>query len=119
MCKLRAGGHLVKHLLALILVAACSGGTKSSPPPMTPPAGDPPVAQAPTNGCSKDIAIRCKAPGVDGCTNGLTTEHVCVAEGETAGPPCSQELAKQCPEGQEDACLRQPAVATTHVCILK
>lgn len=110
----------MKHLLALLLVAACSGGTKSSPPPATPPAGDPPVGQAPPpNGCSKEIAIRCRAPGVDGCTNGLTTEHVCVAEGETAGPPCSQEIAKQCPEGQEDACLRQPAVAANHVCILK
>jgi hypothetical protein len=110
----------VKHLLALILVAACSGGTKSTPTTPMPPetgSGSPPVAQ--TNGCAKEIAIRCKAPGVDGCTKGLTTEHVCVPDTETAGPPCTQELAKQCPEGQEDACLHQPAVAATHICVLK
>src|SRR5262245_469251 len=120
MCKLRGGGQIVKHLLALILVAACSGGTKPSstmPPAPETGSGLAPVAQ--TNSCAEEIAMRCMAPGVDGCTKGLTTSHVCVPATETAGPPCSQEMAKHCPEGQEDACLRRPPVATNHLCVLK
>ncbi len=45
------------------------------------------------------------------------------ATSEAAGPPCEQEIALTCPEGQIDGCLKtDPAngatsVTTVHVCI--
>jgi hypothetical protein len=32
-------------------------------------------------------------------------------------PPCSQEIARTCPDGQIDACLLTPPAADTHVCV--
>ena len=142
----------MKRLLALILVAACSGGATSQPSPATPAPsaaspGDPVASPAPANvcdpcsdpstpvaspdpaqgpaqsgggvPCSREIAIRCRAPGVDGCDGGKTTVHVCVAKDAKPGPPCAQEIALACPAGQIDACLRTPAVSANHICVLQ
>ncbi len=37
--------------------------------------------------------------------------------GPDPGPPCEQEIAMVCPEGQIDGCLRTPAVSARHVCV--
>ncbi len=37
----------------------------------------------------------------------------------TAGVPCVQEIALECPDGQIDACLVTPAAAETHTCVAK
>ena len=33
--------------------------------------------------------------------------------------PCAQEVALECPDGQIDGCLKQPAEGTTHACVAK
>lgn len=40
---------------------------------------------------------------------------------QTAGDnqPCAQEVALECPEGQIDGCLKQPAEGDTHKCVAK
>jgi hypothetical protein len=106
----------VKQLWIILVLAACGGGTKSGG---TTPVPTPAPVEPADGNCAKEIAIRCMAPGVDGCDTKRTTSHVCVPADEVAGPPCTQEIAKQCPEGQIDACLRTPAVATNHLCIMK
>lgn len=37
----------------------------------------------------------------------------------TDGQPCTQEVALECPEGQIDGCLKQPAEGDTHKCVAK
>lgn len=37
----------------------------------------------------------------------------------TDGQPCTQEIALECPEGQIDGCLKQPAEGDTHTCVAK
>lgn len=32
---------------------------------------------------------------------------------------CAQEVALECPEGQIDGCLKQPAEGETHACVAK
>lgn len=39
------------------------------------------------------------------------------AEPTGEGIPCSQEIALECPEGQIDACLKQPPEGDTHTCV--
>ena len=68
-------------------------------------------------GCATPTTLTCEAGQRDGCTGGLTAVHVCVAGDAKAGPPCAQELALKCPDGQVDACLRNPPLATSHVCV--
>jgi hypothetical protein len=120
----------MKHVLwiAIVVAAACSapanpGPTTLAPAPAPGPAQEP-VPADPTQAdtgltCDKEIAIRCRAPGVDGCDTKRTTHHVCVAQDAVAGPPCSQELAQVCPAGQVDACLQKPQVAANHICVLQ
>jgi hypothetical protein len=79
-------------------------------------AGSP--ANAPGVGCATASSLVCGAGQSDGCTSGLTSVHVCVAEGAKAGPPCAQETALACPPGQADACLHAPPLATNHVCVI-
>lgn len=101
-----------KILLALTFasLAACGGGQKPrKPEPKPTPTG--------ALACSVEIALACPADTTDGCGDGRTVFHVCVADGETAGPPCTQEIAKVCGEGQVDACLATPAYAENHVCV--
>ena len=33
--------------------------------------------------------------------------------------PCTQEVALECPDGQIDGCLKQPAEGDTHKCVAK
>lgn len=35
------------------------------------------------------------------------------------GQPCTQEVALECPDGQIDGCLKQPAEGDTHTCVAK
>ena len=95
-------------------IFACGGTKHATEPPSA--AGD--GTRPPETGCAREIAIRCMN-GVDGCDTGRTTEHVCIPQDATAGPPCTQELALQCPEGQIDGCLQKPAVAANHICVFK
>ena len=69
-------------------------------------------------GCATPTTLTCEAGQRDGCTGGITAVHVCVAGDAKAGPPCAQELALKCPDGQVDACLRNPPWATSHVCVI-
>lgn len=90
--------------------AGNAAGSAEAPAMAAPPAG--PV------GCATPATLACEAGQHDGCTGGLTAVHVCVAADAKAGPPCAQELALKCPEGQVDACLRNPPLATSHVCVI-
>src|SRR5688572_28291543 len=106
----------IKHLLlsSLFLVTAACGGSK----PKTDP--DPKPEPPDTSGaiaCSAEIALACDEASADGCLDGRTEFHVCVPNGETAGPPCEQEIAKVCGEGQVDACLATPRYASSHLCV--
>jgi hypothetical protein len=68
-------------------------------------------------GCAMAVTLTCEADQRDGCADGLTSVHVCVAKDAKAGPPCAQEIALACPTGQVDACLHNPPQATNHVCV--
>ncbi len=105
----------MKQLSFVLVLAllACSGGSK--PSPSSPPSTGV-VPGAPARGCAQEIALRCEH-GVDGCVEGKTTEHVCVPPDATPGPPCEQEIAKVCPDGQSDGCLRTPPVSANHICV--
>jgi hypothetical protein len=115
---------LVVALVAALALCACGGGNKPDPrssPPSPGPAGEPspgPAGAPATGGCAQEIALRC-ATGVDGCIGNKTTEHVCVPADARPGPPCEQEIAIVCPDGQEDACLQTPRPATNHICVFK
>lgn len=69
-------------------------------------------------GCATATTLVCDAGQRDGCTGGLTAVHVCVAADAKAGAPCAQEVALKCPDGQVDACLRNPPLANHHVCVI-
>jgi hypothetical protein len=103
-------------------IFACGGAKPTAESPTAagdgtrPPADD--GTRPPETGCAREIAIRCMS-GVDGCDTGRTTEHVCIPEDATPGPPCAQELALACPEGQIDGCLQRPAVSANHICVFK
>ncbi len=105
-------------LIAFVIIAGLAAcGSKGANAPANPTLDPAPTGQTST-GCAQEISIRCVS-GVDGCMDGRTTAHVCVPSDAQAGPPCEQEIALQCPEGQEDACLRQPAVSDKHICVFK
>jgi hypothetical protein len=93
---------------------ACGGGQQ--PAPSSPPSAGPAPGTPAAGGCAQEISIRC-ANGVDGCIGGKTTEHVCVPADATPGPPCEQEIARVCPDGQIDGCLQTPPVSKTHLCV--
>jgi len=100
-----------KLLLSLLLVAGCGGG------PAKPPTRPEPKPQHGEIACSAELALACAEDSHDGCGDGQTLFHVCVANGETTGPSCTEEVAKVCGDGQVDACLATPALAANHVCV--
>jgi hypothetical protein len=100
-------------LVSLFLLAAACGGGKPKTQPEPKPEPDP-HGEIP---CSAEIALACDTESADGCLDGRTLFHVCVPNGETAGPPCEQEIAKVCGEGQIDACLATPQYSTSHLCV--
>jgi hypothetical protein len=104
--------------IAIAIASACaSRGAPLAPAPgAAAPAAEAPAAAA--TGCAREIAIRC-ATGVDGCLDGRTIEHVCVADGAMAGPSCAVELALVCPPGQRDGCLTEPPVSRHHLCVIE
>ncbi|HEY5949802.1 MAG TPA: hypothetical protein VIV40_30110 [Kofleriaceae bacterium] len=54
-------------------------------------------------------------------TDTTTTDTTKTDATKTAGDgqPCTQEIALECPEGQIDGCLKQPAEGDTHKCVAK
>lgn len=106
-------------MMFMVLALGC-GGSKSTPAtPATGGGGDMPMASGGEEGgveCAKEIALQCAA-GKDGCLDGKTTVHVCVAEDATGSTPCEQEIALECPQGQIDGCLKKPAVSANHICV--
>lgn len=105
----------MKKLLLVCVLAACGGGQKSNAVEPA-PGGSPPAAAGIE--CAKEIALQCAA-GVDGCSSGKTTVHVCVPADEVEDRSCELEFIKQCPDGQIDACLQQPPSAKNHICVYK
>ncbi len=124
--------------LLIALAAACGG---SDAPATTPSSTDEPgasTAEEPSSseepgtaeqpaaaparalGCDKEVALTCDKGFTDGCLSKLTVVHACVADSEKkAGPPaCKMEIARQCPDGQVDACSTKPRQARTHVCVV-
>lgn len=52
-------------------------------------------------------------------TTTTNTEGSGSAAATGEGTPCAQEIALQCPDGQIDGCLKQPAEGETHACVAK
>ena len=77
-----------------------------------------PAASAARPVCHNQLFLSCPDQFVDGCLDGRTSEHVCVARTATPGPVCEAEIALLCPDGQVDACSFRPAVTTHHICAL-
>jgi hypothetical protein len=111
---------LAGFALALAFAAACGGGgNKNVVEPdqgSGPGSGD--IGAPVAGGCATEILLECADGMVDGCTNGTTTDHACVAADAKAGPDCAQEIALQCPDGQMDGCLTTPVMSSTHVCVV-
>ncbi|HEU4728691.1 MAG TPA: hypothetical protein VFT22_12395 [Kofleriaceae bacterium] len=78
--------------------------------------GAAPTAQ-PDAACATATTLTCDPGQRDGCTDGLTTVHVCVPGDAKAGPPCAQP-APACPAGQIDACAHEPPRSNNHVCVV-
>lgn len=105
--------------------AAPSGATGSGAPAATMSAE---AASAGTAGggsttptpdaCATPSKLHCEAGQVDGCSNGLTAVHVCVAGDAKPGTPCAQSAAPACAAGQVDACSFKPPYASTHICVV-
>ncbi len=113
--------HPIKTLLFCSFVLACGGGQKAGSPDIAQTSsGSPDIAQTSSPGggvsCAQEIALECPN-GVDGCSTGKTSVHVCVSVTAQAGPSCSQEIALECPVGETDACLISPPVAANHICV--
>jgi hypothetical protein len=108
-----------------VLAAACGGApAKDQPIGNTEPSGatttttDTPASSMSSGiECAKEIALTCDAGTADGCVDGRTQYHVCVADGETVGPTCDKEIAKVCGAGQVDACMATPVYAAGHLCV--
>jgi hypothetical protein len=117
------------RVASLAVVVGCAKPAPASVvnPPVEPPSMDMPDLQtaepaplpSPKGGtsCELEVALPCSDGFADGCIDGRTTHHVCIATTELAGPPCEQEVAKVCPDGQVDACVYEPKLALTHVCV--
>ena len=58
-----------------------------------------------------------KKPDTTTSNTGGGTGSATPTEGE--GVPCEQEIAKVCPDGQIDGCLKTPREGTTHQCVAK
>lgn len=107
--------------IAMLFALGCGGSKKSDDTTMSGGGGGADMAMKAGGGmvCAQEVALECGAGMADGCMDGKTTMHACVAEADAAGPPCAQEIAKVCPDGQIDACLQTPASASTHICVAK
>ena len=115
----------MKALAISVVVAAlgCGGGNKGGDTSVGnagagsgTPAGDTAQGGVP---CAQEIALQCANGMTDGCLDGKTSVHACIAADAAMGPPCAQEIALECPEGQIDACLQTPASAENHICVVK
>ena len=107
--------------IAMLVALGCGGSKKSDDTTMSSGGGGADMAMTAGGGtpCAQEIALECGAGMADGCMDGKTTMHACVAADAVAGPPCAQEIAQVCPDGQVDACLQTPASAATHICVAK
>ncbi|HET7501918.1 MAG TPA: hypothetical protein VFK02_12965 [Kofleriaceae bacterium] len=95
------------------------GSASATPAAPAAPAGSAaPAPAAPADvACATATTLTCDTGQHDGCTDGLTTVHVCVPGDAKAGPPCAQP-APACPSGQIDACLHDPPRSINHVCVV-
>ena len=84
---------LISFLISGAFAIGCGGGTKKS---------DTTTNKDTTTDTTK--------------TDGTTTDATKAA---ATGQPCAQEVALECPEGQIDGCLKQPAEGDTHKCVAK
>ena len=120
----------MSRVLSVFLLVGCAkpASTTIVTPPVEPaPADMPeiktaepspePVVQTGTH-CELEVARDCPGGMVDGCLDGRTNHHVCVASSEVAGSPCGEGTAKECPEGQVDACEHSPKLADTRLCVV-
>lgn len=71
--------------------------------------------------CAFAIGCGGKKPAENTTTTNTDTQTDTTDTTDTAsqgdGQPCTQEIALQCPDGQIDACLKQPAEGDTHKCV--
>jgi hypothetical protein len=106
--------------IAMLVALGCGGGKKAETTTTGDTSTQPPAASAGVP-CEQEIARVCENGTVDGCGDGKTTVHVCVAADASAGPPCEPggQQALVCPEGQIDACRQTPASAANHICVVK
>ncbi len=104
-------------MLAATLLAAQMGchGKNDVQGPKTD--DDDKVTDTAQTSCEAEIALECAEGMVDGCSNSLTSVHICMPAEEQASQPCEQEIARECDEGLTDACLMDPPAAQTHVCV--
>ena len=106
--------------IAMLVALGCGGSKKTDDTTVNSGGGGADMAaMGGGTPCAQEIALECGAGMVDGCLDGKTTMHACVASDASAGPPCEQEIAQVCPDGQIDACLQTPASAATHICVAK
>jgi hypothetical protein len=113
---------------SILLAAACGGAQDkdkeqpvanvSSPSTGSEPAAGEPAATSGGVECAAEILLECGAGFSDGCVGDRTMFHVCVADGEAAGPTCDKEVMKVCPTGQVDACTTTPQYAMSHLCVV-
>ena len=59
------------------------------------------------------------AIAVMACAPSKPTAAAGDASAATSGTPCAQEIALECPAGEIDGCLTQPARSTVHECVQK
>lgn len=70
--------------------------------------------------CALELLLACDEGSFDGClVNGLTENHVCVANEDREGKQqsCALETLRVCDEGFQDACIVEGAPAATHICV--
>lgn len=65
------------------------------------------------------VACGPKSKPADTTTKTDTTQKTDDTSTKTEATECAKELALECPEGQIDGCLKQPAEGTTHACVAK
>jgi len=107
-----------------LFAAACGGAQDKDNKPVGNTTTDQPATTepAPSSGateCMSEILLECGAGFTDGCVGDKTQFHVCVADGETAGPTCDKEIMKVCATGQVDACTTTPQYSMSHLCVVQ
>jgi hypothetical protein len=107
-------------VIGIVFTAACGGAQDKDKQPAA-DISEPSDPTATTVGgveCAAELMLTCGQGFSDGCTGDRTAFHVCVADGETAGPTCDKEIMKACATGQVDACTTTPQYSMNHLCVV-